>query len=131
MEEIRGYEYLALPYSHVNKSIEDCRAEVSNCIAAHLTKQGRIIFAPISAWHHIARKYALPGSFEYWSMLDEEFIKHCSKLLVISMDGCDKSKGLKLELELADKYGKPVEYIDPTPYIEELNLGGILYGEGI
>ncbi len=122
-------EYLALPYTHEDGYIENCRAEISDCIAAYLTSQGRVVFAPISAWHHIAKKYKLPGNFEYWAILDEEFIKRCDKLLVIKLNGWKESKGLKLELKLANKYGKPIEYIDPTPFIKELNFGGFLYGE--
>ena len=113
-------EYLGLPYTDENPLLKDWRALVSDKIAADLTKQGRIIFAPISAWHHIAKKYKLPGTFEYWLKLDEEFIKISKKLLIITLPGWKESSGVNGEIELAHKYNIPIEYIDPKPYIKQM-----------
>ena len=113
-------EYLGLPYSDDDPLVEDWRAEVSNVIAVDLTKQGRIIFAPISAWHNLARKHELPGTFEYWLKLDEEFIKASKKIIIITLPGWDKSTGVSGEIKLAKKYHIPIEYIDPEPYIKQM-----------
>ena len=113
-------EYLGLPYTDENPLLKDWRALVSDKIAADLTKQGRIIFAPISAWHHIAKKYELPGTFEYWLELDEEFIKISKKLLIIMLPGWKESKGVGGEIKLAHKYNIPIGYIDPKPYIKQM-----------
>jgi len=121
-EHLSEIEYLGLPYTHENKFMLHFRTEVSNLIAVELTKQGRIIFAPISAWHHIAMKYDLPINFEYWAKLDEEFIKISKKLLIIKLPGWEISSGVTLEISLADKYGVPIEYIDPTNYLEKFNI---------
>jgi hypothetical protein len=111
-------EYLGLPYTDDDPAVEDWRAEISNMIAVDLTKQGRIIFAPISAWHHLARKYKLPGTFEYWLKLDEEFIRVSKKLLIITLPGWKESTGVTEEIKLAKKYHVPMEYIDPKSYIK-------------
>lgn len=113
-------EYLGLPYTDNDPAVEDWRAEISNMIAVDLTKRGRIIFAPISAWHHLARKYKLPGTFEYWLKLDEEFIKASKKLIIITLPGWKESTGVTEEIKLASKYYVPVEYIDPTLYIKQM-----------
>jgi len=113
-------EYLGLPYTDENSLLKDWRSLVSDKVAADLTTQGRIIFAPISAWHHIAKRYALPGTFEYWLELDEEFIKISKKLLIIMLPGWKESNGVNGEIELANKYGIPIEYIDPKPYIKQM-----------
>lgn len=113
-------EYLGLPYTDDESLVKDWRALVSDKIAADLTIQGRIIFAPISAWHHIAKRYALPGTFEYWLELDEEFIKISSKLLIITLPGWKESSGVNGEIKLANKYDIPIEYIDPKPYIKQM-----------
>lgn len=110
-------EYLGLPYSDDDPLVEDWRASISDRVAADLTKQGRIIFAPISAWHHIAKKYKLPGTFEYWLKLDEEFIKASKKLLIITLPGWQESTGVSEEIKLAKKYSIPIDYIDPEPYL--------------
>jgi hypothetical protein len=113
-------EYLGLPYTDENSLLKDWRALVSDKVASDLTTQGRIIFAPISAWHHIAKKYELPGTFEYWLELDEEFIKISKRLLIITLPGWKESKGVNGEIELAHKYNIPIEYIDPKPYIKQM-----------
>ena len=114
--------YLALPYMHDNKFIMEFRAMVSDVIYADLTNKGFKVFAPISMSHHIAVKYGLPGDWEYWKELDEEFIKVCGKLLVIKLKGWKESIGVNAEMDLAKKYGLPIEFIDPEPYIK-LNKG--------
>ncbi len=113
-------EYLGLPYTDDDPLMEDWRADISDRIAADLfTREGRIIFAPISAWHHIARKYKLPGTFEYWAKFDEEFIKISTKLLIIMLPGWEDSTGVNGEVKLANKYNIPIGYIDPEPYFTD------------
>jgi len=113
-------EYLGLPYTYDDPAMEDWRADISDRIAADLlTREGRIIFAPISAWHHIARKYDLPGTFEYWAKFDEEFIKMSTKLLIIMLPGWEDSTGVNGEIKLANKYSIPIEYIDPELYFTD------------
>lgn len=126
MNNYSEIEYLGLPYTNGSRFMLNFRAEISNLIASELVKEGRIIFAPISAWHHIAMKYDLPTSFEYWARLDEEFIKISKKLLIIRLPGWRESSGIELELSLADKYDVPVEYIDPEIYLKKLGIKGEL-----
>jgi hypothetical protein len=115
-------EYLALPYTSGNASEELMvwRAEVSNFIFSELAKEGRIVYAPISSCHHIAVKYGLPRDWEFWKNMDEEFVRMCSKLIVIMLEGWETSTGLTAELKLAEKFGLEVEYLDPAPYIEKM-----------
>lgn len=113
----KGIEYLALPYTHSNKAVMELRAMVSDFIAAELFKAGRIVYAPISSWHHVAIKYDLPQDFETWKELDKQFIKKCSKLLIITLSGWAESKGVNEEIALARKYNKPIVYLDPYSFI--------------
>ncbi len=110
--------YLALPYMHDSKFIIEFRAMVSDIIAADLMGKGHVVFAPISMSHGIAVKYGLPGDWKFWAKFDEEFIKVCGKLLVITLKGWKESVGVTAEIKLAKKYGIPIEYIDPEPYIK-------------
>lgn len=113
-------EYLATPYSHKDVSVMDFRAEVSDVICADLMNQGRLIYAPISSCHHIAKKYGLPRDWQFWQRLDKEFVKACKKLIIIKLEGWEISTGLNAELELAKEYGLEIEYIDPEPYIKKI-----------
>jgi hypothetical protein len=113
-------EYLAIPYSDEDETVMDFRAEISDAICADLMNQGRIIFAPISSAHHIAKKYGLPRDWGFWHKFDEEFVRICKRIIVITLKGWETSTGVQAELDLAKQYGLEIEYIDPTPYIKAL-----------
>ncbi len=120
---MKGIIYLGLPYTHKDPSIEDFRADVSDIIAADLFVQGYIVFAPISSWHHIARKHDLPGDYHSWEELNRVFMHKCEKLLIITLPGWEDSVGVNAEMKLANKYVIQIEKIDPTPYIKKLSKG--------
>ena len=126
-EYITEIEYLATPYTHDDPLIEDYRAMVSDKIAADLTADGRVIFAPISAWHHISRKHKLPGLFEYWLKLDEEFLKICKTMIIITLPGWRESRGVNAEINIAETYYIPIIRIDPIYAVKELELVEELY----
>lgn len=110
-------EYLAIPYSDKDKNVMDFRAAVSDYIFAKLSNEGRIVYAPISSCHDIAKKYGLPKTFEFWEKVCLEFVGLAYKLIVIKLPGWQSSVGLTAELKLAQKLGIEIEYLDPIPYI--------------
>ena len=114
--------YLGLPYMNDDPNVMDFRADVSDLVAVDLAKKGHIVFAPISAWHNIAKIYDLPQDWAFWYSFDEEFIKHSGKLAIIMLYGWKISTGVTEEKELAIKYGLTIDYIDPKPYVEQLGL---------
>jgi hypothetical protein len=106
-------EYLAVPYTHEHQTIMDYRADMSDKVAAKLVnEQDRLIFAPISSWHNIAKKYKLPTDYKYWLRLNEETLKNCKKLLVICLAGWKESVGVAAEIEIANKYNIPIDYLN-------------------
>jgi hypothetical protein len=122
---ITDIEYLGLPYTHEDPKVMDFRAEVSDIICADLMNQGRIIFAPISSCHHIAKKYKLPRTWDFWKHVDEEFLSACKTLIIVTLEGWEISTGLTEERIIAKRYDIPVEYINPDPYVRELKKRGI------
>jgi len=109
-------EYLAIPYSHEDVLISKYRFEVVNKITAALIREGRIIFSPISHCHPLT-DYGLPGSWEYWQKYAYEFLSVVKKLIVIKLDGWEKSLGVQGEIKIAKKLGLTIEYIDPATYL--------------
>ena len=118
---ISEIEYLAIPYSSKDSKIMDYRADVSDFICSELMKEGRIIYAPISSAHFIAKKHGLPRTWDYWERFDREFVRVCSRVLVVMLEGWETSTGVTAECELAIEFGIPIEYVDPNPYIEKYN----------
>jgi hypothetical protein len=56
-----------------------------------MMERGEVVFSPIAHTHPIALKGSLPTDWEYWKKVDEEFIKACSKLGVLILDGWEDS----------------------------------------
>lgn len=104
--------YLATPYTHPDKYMEEIRFLCAAQVAAALMREGNIVFSPIAHTHWIARMGELPAGWDYWRQFDEAFIKVCTKLIVVKMIGWEDSKGVKAEIEIAKELGKPVEYMD-------------------
>jgi len=117
---ISDIEYLALPYSDANSKVMDFRAAVSDIICADLMNQGRTIYAPITSCHYIAKSYGLPRNWEFWKKMDEEFVRICKKVLVVTLKGWQDSTGVTAELKIASEHNIPVGYVMPIFYLEKM-----------
>lgn len=104
--------YLSCPYNDSNTELSHLRLEAANKATAELLKAGKIVFSPLT--HNVTLlKYGLPTGWEFWGPLDEALIQRCDKLLVLKIDGWDKSSGVAKEMAIAESLGKPIEFIDP------------------
>jgi len=117
--------YLAIPYSHEDKRIEEMRFEIANFVASALMKTGEIVFSPISHTHPMV-KHGLPGDWEYWKCQDTTFLNVCSRFKVVQIEGWNKSTGVGGETEHMKERGINVEYVNPyelegfTDFMEEM-----------
>jgi len=118
--ELLDLEYLGTPYSDKDDYLQDFRAKIVDIIATELTNKGRAIYSPISSWHHIACKYTMPKTFEFWEKMNLSFLKQCKKLLIVTLPGWETSIGLRGEIEFAEEHGIEIKKIDPQPYFEKL-----------
>lgn len=71
--------------------------------------RGIIVYSPVIYGHNLV-KMGLPGDFNYWGEFCLPMLKNCQGLIVVKMDGWDKSSGLKAEIEFAKNNGIPVLY---------------------
>lgn len=109
-------EYLAIPYSHKNLHVREFRAYIADSITAMLAKEGRVIYSPISSWHHISIRFGLATDWEACAKADKEFLKIAKRLLIVCLPGWKESVGVQAEIKEAEELGKPIEYIDPEAY---------------
>jgi hypothetical protein len=55
---------------------------------------------------------------DYWVAFDEAFMEMCSEMVVIRLDGWERSSGIKREIEYFTEHKKPIRYMDPpTPTV--------------
>lgn len=103
--------YLAIPYS----GMEESSFQQANEATVELLKNGYNVFSPITHSHPLTR-FNLPGTWDFWSKIDYQFLDWCDKVVVlIPKEGWEKvetSKGCSAEVDYALKNGKSVTWIN-------------------
>lgn len=103
--------YLASPYSHPAEAVRIQRFEEATFAAAALMRRGHVIFSPI-VHHHPMVAFGLPTVWDYWQRADEALLVRCDRLIILKLVGWEQSRGIKGEIEIADRHGIPVEYLE-------------------
>jgi len=104
-------KYLASPYTtddselKENRYIEACKA------AARLLSNGVNVICPIAATHGLHVHGNCSMRWNFWKEYDEELLSKCDGLIVLMLDGWDKSVGVQAEIEYAKKLGLTIEYM--------------------
>jgi hypothetical protein len=102
--------YVSSPYTHSDKKIEEERFEKVEEFTARLLKEGYFAYSPIVHCHALSRKYKLPTDAKYWENYNLAFLKRCSHLIVLTVEGWTKSKGIAYEIKIAKILAKPISY---------------------
>jgi hypothetical protein len=111
--------YLACPYTNPDVVVREQRFQAATQAAASLIGRGYIVYSPITMTHPIdmvfAGDSATLGS-EYWVIFDEAFMDLCSELVVLKLNGWDRSAGIQREIKYFEAQGKPVRFIAPSEH---------------
>jgi len=102
--------YLASPHYHSIPEIVELRAIAARNYTAYLTKQGFPVYSPINHNHWLGVEL----SHEEWMRLDLRILRYATSVQVLCLPGWQRSKGVKIEKELAQTIGIPIAYIDQT-----------------
>jgi len=102
--------YVASPYTHKDKEIEQQRYEAVNKFASKLYNLNFILIEPIVCGH-AKKHYGMPTDYEgYWKPLCRRYVEKCDALIILMLPDWDKSIGVKDEIEYAKSIGKQVYY---------------------
>jgi hypothetical protein len=110
-----GLVYLASPYSHPDPLVKAERFRQACTVAGKMMKEGQCVFSPIAHSHPI-EQYFEDGSVEghdFWLKQDFAVLSHCAKLVVLAIDGWERSKGVAAEIEFAQQNQIPLEFLVP------------------
>lgn len=111
--------YLCCPYSHPDPEMRERRFQLVNKKAAELMQQGHIVFSPISHSHPIAEFISTKScSHEFWLAQDRAFLDWCDEMWIYKIAGWDKSKGIAMEREYAEKCHIPVRELEVDQWQE-------------
>ena len=105
--------YLASPYTHEQSDVRTYRYIQACKAAAVLIDDGHAVYCPIAHSHGIAVHGGLDSDWAAFQAIDEYFLSLCDRLVVLTIPGYDKSEGIKAEIAIARKLGKPIEYMEP------------------
>lgn len=104
--------YLASPYTHKDKRVMKLRFDQVTAIAAHLVREGHVVFSPITYGHTLCEFEDLPVEFEFWNDFCLKFLEKSDLFVRLEFDGWEESKGLKEEVKFC-KENKIPQYLIP------------------
>ena len=103
--------YLASPYTSPDSKVREVRYLAACTVAAEIMKKGNLVFSPIAHSHVLAKKYQLPGHFDFWQNWCLSFLRHwATHFCILDMPGWDESKGIAAEKLVAEELGLPVQF---------------------
>lgn len=107
--------YLAAPYTHSDPEVVKQRMELYYKVDAELMKNGIMTASPLLK-HALLAVSDLPGDWEYWKEYALRLLSSCDRMIIIGMDGWDKSTGVAAEIEFCEDNDIPYEvlYVDDT-----------------
>lgn len=106
--------YLGSPYTKYPAGIEQAFKDVS-AIAAKMLEAGVSVYSPIAHTHPIAIHGGLdPLDFEKFLKFDAAMMKKSDALVIAMMESWEQSYGLRHEIDVFKKAGKPVFALTPA-----------------
>jgi len=102
--------YLAIPYTDMEKS----SYKQANKVTAQFLKFGYNVFSPITHSHPLT-KYKVPGTWDFWSKIDYQFIDWADIIVVLvpeeGLIPVFNSIGVQAEITYAKKTGKSYVFV--------------------
>jgi NTP pyrophosphatase (non-canonical NTP hydrolase) len=114
--------YLGQPYSHENPDVREHRFQVALKVLNYFLSINKPCFSPIVQTHLLE-----PQPSSYWLPTDLAVLSRCDKLLVLKIDGWDKSFGLSQEIAEAKKMGMPIQEVFWDEEGKRVILGDYLF----
>lgn len=94
--------YLATPIKHENPAVESFRVATADRAALTLHDAGIPVFSPASHAGSFASLSSIHQPWDYWQQIDLPILTTCcTHLVVLCMEGWDRSEGVRAEIEAA------------------------------
>lgn len=94
--------FLACPYSHPDSHVIESRFVECNRVAARIVEAGHVVFSQVTLSHPINKvleKTAPPDIGKMWAPIDAVFMDVMEELIIVDLDGWDKSTGIRREID--------------------------------
>lgn len=102
--------YLACPYTSDKDAVRWMRMSMASEAAARLMSHDCIVYSPITHGHHLAAHLPkeVVQDHDFWMCQCLPFVEWADVFALLPMTGWRKSKGVRIELDLAISLGKPI-----------------------
>lgn len=124
--------FISLPYSDNDPAIRAMRARHCTNYALEMIKQGHQVISPVLMSHPLYEQSLIDNYdilYDYWLDMTELYLRLADEIHVIKLEGWMNSKGVKFELDYAQRHNIPVvkihsawKYGMPT-FLEKLKTG--------
>lgn len=104
--------YLASPYTHPDSSIRHKRAAQAARAAQQLARAGYAVFAPVPYSVSVIGEETLKTHKE-WLEFDVTFLAFSDEMVILAIDGWDRSKGIYDEVQFALRFTLPITVWNP------------------
>ena len=108
--------YLATPYTHKDENVMEQRFFEVTKVAAQLLNEGYNVYSPITHSHILAKYHSLPTNWEFWKMVDTDYIEWADEVWILCLECWEKSIGVSEETIIAKKLNKEIKYLDPKEF---------------
>lgn len=107
--------YLASPYTHKSKFIQELRYRAARENVARILNDGieQCVYSPIVHCHWMAEMHNMPGHFEFWQEYDRMMIETLPRFGILQLPCWRASKGIQGEMDIAHSLGKTIEFYTP------------------
>lgn len=113
--EVSGFVYFASPYTPVNGESVASRVTAACKCAAQLMREGLAVFSPIVHSHYIADHLdeSIRMDHEFWMHQDLGILAHAERMIVLRLPGWQVSRGIRREMDEANRLGIPIDFLEP------------------
>lgn len=114
-------KYLGAPYStglpdkvDYRKAMDERAAIIARNVAK-LHEDGVFVYSPITHGYGYERyvKDELRPSHDFWLPHCFEVLRRCDSMLILQLEGWDRSFGIREEIHFCNENNIPVEYLEP------------------
>jgi uncharacterized protein DUF1937 len=106
--------YLASPIAHLDPEVVEARIEAAARAAADLMSKGYVVFCPAAHSYLLKAQFSVQPSHADWMRQDLAVLRRAERMVVLRLDGWKESRGVKIELAVAEAAQIPVDYADPV-----------------
>lgn len=114
--------YLGAPYTDPDPKIRAFRTKAVTQFCYDQLNEGRLVYSPLT--HNVPiDRLGILGDYLSWIDFDHGMLARLDGLIVLKLPGWERSKGLKAEMDMAEKLGLPIEEVIPTAqFLESISI---------